>query len=189
MPESNPTPRKITLEELLRLKRLERPGPEYWVRFDRELNEKVWRALTQPAPRPDWLAALWGRRMRWLAAGTASIVAVFVSWFGRVATPIAAVHQPVAVQVAADVAPLAPTPIPSEPVHVAEVLPAPQKPDLVPEEAPSQYAVSTLDASVNPANAKIPAKVVFTAERPNGERYASDALYPATNTPWRESAY
>ncbi len=189
MPEPTPTPRKITLEELLRLKRLERPGPEYWMRFDRELNEKVWRALTQPVPRTDWLAAFWGRRTRWLAAGAASLMAVFFSWSGRIGTPIIVAHQPAAAQIAANEVSLAPSPTPSEPVHVASVLPAPIKADVVPVDAPSQYAVSTLDPSVNPANAKIPAKVVFTAERPNGERYASDALYTASGAAWRESAY
>lgn len=190
MPEPTPTPRKITLEELLRLKRHERPGPEYWVRFDRELNEKVWRALTQPVPRTDWLALLWGCRTRWLAAGAASIVAVFFSWSGSIGTPITVAHQPVVTQVAANDVPTPPAPATGELVRVAAVLPVPATPDALPVDAPSQYADATLDASVNPAGPKIPAKVAFTAERPNGEHYASDTLYTAASaTYWHEAAY
>ncbi len=40
----------VTLEDLLRLKRAERPAPEFWERFDRELRAKQLAALVQKRP-------------------------------------------------------------------------------------------------------------------------------------------
>jgi len=192
MPDPHQTPRKITLEDLLRLKRHERPGPEYWARFDRELNEKVWRTLVQPVPRANWLAALWDTRLRWLAVGGASLVAIFLSWSGRVDIPVAATPATRPSPVAAnEVAPLSLLPA-SEPVRVAEVFPAPERnPEVTPLDTPAQFAVSTLDTTVNRAgHNKVPATVAFAVERTNGVHYASDALSTtASATHWRESAY
>ena len=41
--------RPVTLEDLLRLKRAERPAAEFWVRFDRELRAK--QEAAEPAAR------------------------------------------------------------------------------------------------------------------------------------------
>jgi hypothetical protein len=41
---------KITLEEVLRLKRSERPPAEFWDRFDRDLRQKTLRALVNEDP-------------------------------------------------------------------------------------------------------------------------------------------
>ena len=38
---------KVTIEDLLRLKRAERPGPEFWVNFEQELRQKQLTALVQ----------------------------------------------------------------------------------------------------------------------------------------------
>ncbi len=46
MPQSNPQS-KVTIETLLRLKRLERPSPEFWTQFEAELREKQLAALVQ----------------------------------------------------------------------------------------------------------------------------------------------
>jgi hypothetical protein len=46
MPINEPNSR-ITLEQLLRLKRAERPNPEFWANFERELHEKQLTALVQ----------------------------------------------------------------------------------------------------------------------------------------------
>jgi hypothetical protein len=53
-----PTPersdaRKVTLEELLRLKRAERPAPEFWSRFEQDLRAKQLAAIVEP--RPWWI--------------------------------------------------------------------------------------------------------------------------------------
>lgn len=42
--------RKITLEQLLALKRAERPSPEFWENFDRELRSKQLAALVKTRP-------------------------------------------------------------------------------------------------------------------------------------------
>jgi hypothetical protein len=48
----NQEKRPITVEDLLRLKRAERPAPEFWAEFDRELRTKQLAALV--AKRPWW---------------------------------------------------------------------------------------------------------------------------------------
>ena len=40
----------ISVEDLLRLKRYEKPDEAYWERFDRELHQKSWQALAKPRP-------------------------------------------------------------------------------------------------------------------------------------------
>jgi hypothetical protein len=41
---------KITIESLIRLKRAERPAPEFWLNFDRELRQKQLAALVEKRP-------------------------------------------------------------------------------------------------------------------------------------------
>jgi hypothetical protein len=74
-------PSKVTLEDLLRLKRAERPAPEFWAEFERELRQKQLAALV--ARRSWWheLSAVYRRfgRLR-LPLGAAAVVALsFVS--------------------------------------------------------------------------------------------------------------
>lgn len=76
--------RTISVEDLLRLKRAERPPAEFWGEFDRRLREKQLSALV--APRPWWssmgLAGVWhGIRRFQVPLGACAIVAVtLVSW-------------------------------------------------------------------------------------------------------------
>ncbi len=59
MQEKQQTPlRKVSVEDLLQLKRHERPSPEFWNQFDRQLREKQLRALVKREP---WY-------VRWVAA-------------------------------------------------------------------------------------------------------------------------
>jgi hypothetical protein len=46
----NQEKRPVTLEDLLRLKRVERPQPEFWSEFDRELRAKQLAALVEKSP-------------------------------------------------------------------------------------------------------------------------------------------
>ncbi len=48
----NPTPKKttVTLEDLLRVKRAERPPPEFWAEFEREMRLKQLAAIVEPRP-------------------------------------------------------------------------------------------------------------------------------------------
>jgi len=41
---------KVTLEQLLRVKRAEKPSPEFWVQFERELRVKQLAAIVEPRP-------------------------------------------------------------------------------------------------------------------------------------------
>ena len=41
---------QVSLEQLLRLKRAERPAPEFWHQFERELRVKQLAAIVEPRP-------------------------------------------------------------------------------------------------------------------------------------------
>lgn len=73
--ESKP---KVTIEDLLQLKRAERPSPEFWTRFEAELRAKQLAAIVR---RKSWwqeaLSAPWARGLRWSAPlGAAAIFAI-----------------------------------------------------------------------------------------------------------------
>ena len=48
-------PEKVTIEDLLRLKRAERPSPEFWARFEKDLRAKQLAAIVEKRP---WWHAL-----------------------------------------------------------------------------------------------------------------------------------
>lgn len=50
-----PTKTTVTLEDLLRMKRAERPAPEFWTRFEQEMHHKKLAAIVEPRP---WWAPL-----------------------------------------------------------------------------------------------------------------------------------
>ncbi|ACB73924.1 hypothetical protein [Opitutus terrae] len=67
----------VTLEDLLRVKRAERPPPEFWAEFDREMRAKQLAAIIEP--RPWWAPFIRvGARMSHyqLPAGAAAILAL-----------------------------------------------------------------------------------------------------------------
>lgn len=190
---TEPTPnrsRKITLEELLRLKRHERPGPEHWARFDRELNEKVWRTLTNPPEAsvgrtlPVWLA----RGLRWMTAGVVSTLALVFAWSTHSPLPVAVAIAPLSDHTV--VSPITQVDAVSSahaPILVASVTPAPA--DVVtPERA--TFAVANLTPSTSPAGFnKVPATVSFSANQLTGERNADALNTAAYTTRWHGSAY
>jgi hypothetical protein len=65
-------PQKPTLEELLRLKRAERPAEEFWARFEAELRAKQLAALVE---KPSWPALVRARLMRLVLPLSAAAVA------------------------------------------------------------------------------------------------------------------
>lgn len=73
MPELDQRP-KVTVEDLLRLKRAERPAPEFWSNFERELRQKQLSALLEKRPWwqeiPQFLA-----RRAYLPVGATAILA------------------------------------------------------------------------------------------------------------------
>ncbi|CAM3070938.1 hypothetical protein [Rariglobus hedericola] len=71
--------RKVTLEELLRLKRAERPAPEFWGRFEQDLRAKQLAAIVEP--RPWWISMRLPQATRALARfqipmGAAAVLAL-----------------------------------------------------------------------------------------------------------------
>jgi hypothetical protein len=81
-------PQKPTLEELLRLKRAERPADEFWARFDAGLRAKQLSALVE---KPSWTAAL-RARLAWFAAplgATAAAALAVTVWLQTRPVPLA----------------------------------------------------------------------------------------------------
>ncbi len=69
--------RPITVEDLLRLKRAERPAPEFWERFDRELRAKQLSALVEKKSWWSGLPALFaGFRRYQLPLGATAVLAI-----------------------------------------------------------------------------------------------------------------
>jgi hypothetical protein len=64
----------VTIEDLLRLKRAERPNPEFWSNFERELRQKQLTALVQKRRWWHDLPVMLSRRV-YVPAGAAAIVA------------------------------------------------------------------------------------------------------------------
>lgn len=73
MPNSDPQS-KVSLEDLLRLKRAERPSAEFWTNFERELHQKQLTALVKKRRWWHDMPVLLGRRV-YLPAGAAAVVA------------------------------------------------------------------------------------------------------------------
>ncbi len=70
-PEQRP---KITVEDLLRLKRAERPAAEFWTNFERELRQKQLTALMEKRPWWQELPQLFARRA-YLPIGASAVLA------------------------------------------------------------------------------------------------------------------
>jgi hypothetical protein len=77
---------KVSLEDLLKLKRAERPSPEFWEHFDCELRSKQLAALVQTKP---WWQTLASKKVLirvCMPLGAAAAVAMSFGSFGRVAS-------------------------------------------------------------------------------------------------------
>lgn len=85
MPNKSDGNDKPKVEDLLRLKRAERPDPEFWASFDRELEKKIVRSVVRKDPP---LSA----GVRWVASNrlaTAALVCVagLAAWLSPAAFP------------------------------------------------------------------------------------------------------
>lgn len=72
-------PNKVTIEQLLRLKRAERPSPEFWTRFEQDLRAKQLAAIIEK--RPWWISLRLPQAGRMLArfqvpVGAAAVLAL-----------------------------------------------------------------------------------------------------------------
>jgi hypothetical protein len=82
MPDRRPSPLpKVTVEDLLRLKRAERPAPEFWAGFERELRQKQLAALVEKKSWWHDFAALYQRfgRLSVPVGATAILAVTFIS--------------------------------------------------------------------------------------------------------------
>jgi hypothetical protein len=168
---SQPSPDKVTLEDLLRLKRAERPPAEFWNQFDRELQAKQ-------------LAALVGKKRWWHSA--ARTIARF-SYLPLGATAALAFALMAAHQYFSPVAGTAG----SSKLHAlaAKIAPAVQPADVTvlsqpPAVTPQEKTVSTAVASAAPANH--PAALADIREIPTAITWLPDTIDAADTTPLSE---
>ncbi|HXA13617.1 MAG TPA: hypothetical protein VNW23_00695 [Opitutaceae bacterium] len=136
---SQPPPDKVTLEDLLRLKRSEQPPAEFWAQFDRELHAKQLAALV--GKRPWWHSSLRVlRRFSYLPLGaTAALVFAFIAAHESLAPATEIIGSNVRVSQPQTVPALA---------HAAVVVPVPQ-----PVTVEAQAKTVSVDvAAVQPAS-------------------------------------
>jgi hypothetical protein len=108
---------KVTLEDLLRLKRAERPAPEFWNNFERELRQKQLTALLEKRPWWQELPQLLARRS-YLPIGATAILA-----FTLVSIKYTAPTQLTSVEASAPSTTVAPGNLSASTPAVAEVAP------------------------------------------------------------------
>jgi len=168
-------PDKVTLEDLLRLKRAERPPAEFWSRFDRELQDKQ-------------LAALVGKKRWWHSAARTLTRFSFLPLGATAALAFAliATHQyflPVAGIAGSGKLP-APAvkivPVPAVPRTEVAVL---SQPAAV---APQGKTISKMVASVPPANH--PAPLADIREFPTAITWLADTRQATASAPLSEHA-
>jgi len=178
-PESNQPP-KVTLEDLLRLKRHERPAPEYWARFDRELRERALRVMVQPEPWGlRWSRALMARAAPLMMAGATAALAMAFTLHSHMTLPVPERMMTARVVMAAP----ALTPAKAETVSAvaANVPSAPAAASFdasALDGARTQYVVAVLTDSSKPANDHTVSATTMLPSDHTDVRYAADALAP-----------
>lgn len=184
----------VTIEDLLRLKRAERPSPEFWVRFERELREKQLAALLERRPWWQSLPQLLRQPRAFMPIGATAVLAltlVSTRFYGPVqmteAKPVGSesLAQPVPATVVAAASPAAVLSAPTEsPVLVAEA-PAISQPDLVAEASLSEHlpdrATEIAPWGASPSS-RSPARF-FVANLESAEQPAQVVVEPAFQSP------
>jgi hypothetical protein len=195
---------RITVEDLLRLKRAERPGPEFWAQFDQELRAKQLAAIVERKPWWCSLPRLYVfvlRNRLYLGSAGAAMLAVGVglriysaSGFETrvpevayaVQSPADAAPTPVAVP-AVTVALAAPAPVrvarsaaPAVSAPATQALPLITMSEEVPQTAPTErFETLTRSMAANLATAQAAASQA--ARSLAGDDYAFDSrLVPAS---------
>jgi len=90
MPDSQHQ-RKVSVEDLLHLKRAERPGPEFWANFEHELRQKQLTALMEKRSWWQGVPQLFARRAYLPLGATAILAFTFVSIKYSAPLPVAQV--------------------------------------------------------------------------------------------------
>ena len=99
MPKKKPSlSNKVTLEDLLKLKRHEKPTPEFWQQFDRDLHKKTLQTFVQQGPswRSAW-QAYFKSGIKWVPAPIAALLVLTMISFGAHTSTQMASQQPEAV--------------------------------------------------------------------------------------------
>jgi hypothetical protein len=125
---------RVTLEDLIQLKRAERPSPEFWVRFERELRAKQLAAIV--AKRPWWrtLPSGFSGVVRYRLPLGASAILAFTFLSMREYQSVTASHRPSSSGVAVTASPSRALPVADQSVlatHVSETSSAPARVDTV----------------------------------------------------------
>lgn len=110
MPHSDQRP-KITVEDLLRLKRAERPAAEFWTNFERELRQKQLTALLEKRHWWQELPQLFARRAYLPIGATAVLAFTLVSVKFYAPTQLAQMEVPPSAPAAIAVNPTASVPV------------------------------------------------------------------------------
>jgi len=167
MPSSEPRP-KVTIEDLIRLKRAEQPAPEFWNNFERELRQKQLAALLEKRPWWQTLPQVLTRRTYLPLGATALLAFTLVSL---------KYHAPVQLTPALTVAVAAPvlasTPTANAPAAVAVSAPVASAPI---EHHESVAPAAVVAASVPAAASEMMSTLVAppTVESPSARSIAAN---------------
>jgi hypothetical protein len=168
-------PDKVTLEDLLRLKRAERPPAEFWSQFDRELQAKQLAALVG---KKRWWhsAARTLTRFSYLPLGATAALAFAFMVAHQYLSPVAEIA--ISSKLPASVAKMAPVPAVLPATIAIAVVSQP------PAVTSHEKSVSTAVASMLPANH--PAALAATRELPTTITWLPDTLDETNATPLSE---
>lgn len=166
-------PKRIELSDLLKLKRHEKPSPEFWSAFEREYKEKQLRSLVIREPKAAlWWRGFWGK-VGSLVPATAAAIFVFGIFLGPVTNTASRLGSPEKV---AEVSYQAEAGMPE---YAASNTLAQDLYDFA--SASTTYVVGTLNGEIYPAMGSgvtmVPATRAMPASNRNGVRFAS-ATFP-----------
>lgn len=136
----------VTVEDLLKLKRLERPGPEFWTRFERELRDRQLAAIVTPRPWWSPIAPAYCAFVRHRMAFASASLAILAVGVGYRTWSLANARSIVAPAPMSEVASAAPAPSGPVAVAVAEAEPTRSSPVAQADEAPAPVRVVRLPA-------------------------------------------
>jgi hypothetical protein len=157
----NSEPQKVTIEDILRLKRAERPSPEFWGRFEQELRAKQLAAIVEK--RPWWVAMRVPQIARSLSRFQVPVGAAAVLALSFV---VVREYRPLAISVFSDFSQGNP-PIESSAGSFGKTVASVALPsDKMSVERPTSVGVSTLDTNARMAHVVGASALVPTVDEP-----------------------
>ncbi|MBI2514083.1 MAG: hypothetical protein HYV96_19090 [Opitutae bacterium] len=160
---------KITVEDLLRLKRAERPDAEFWSKFEVELRQKQLAALVERRPWWQSLPILLSRRV-YLPVGATAVLAFTVVSLRYASTPVANIAP--AQQASEAVA--SPVSEPSRDIVASVESSQPRAENLALAEAPQVAAPVQLSDSLPAQNELTPWSAPRAQETPSARSIAAN---------------